>query len=81
MSQHCYKVEAIWDSEAQVWVAESNDVPGLVTEANTIEALTDKLRKIIPELLYLNNVVADEYVGNITFDLVSHRQELIKVAG
>jgi Domain of unknown function (DUF1902) len=80
MNQKLYKIDAFWDSEAGVWVAESDDVPGLVTEADTIEALTAKLRKMIPELLFLNNIVAAEYVGNITFELVSHRQELIQVA-
>jgi hypothetical protein len=80
MSQKLYRIKAIWDSEAEVWVAESEDVPGLVTEADTIEALTAKLRKMIPELLFLNNIVAAEYVGNIAFELVSHRQESIRVA-
>ena len=42
-------VRAIWDAEAQVWVAESENVLGLATEADTIEALTAKLRNIIPE--------------------------------
>jgi len=80
MNQKVYKIESFWDSEARVWVAESDDVPGLVTEADTIEALTAKLRAMIPELLLLNNIVTAEYVGNITFELVSHRQELIQVA-
>jgi Domain of unknown function (DUF1902) len=80
MNQKVYKIKSFWDSEARVWVAESDDVPGLVTEADTIEALTAKLRAMIPELLLLNNIVAAEYVGNITFELVSHRQELIQVA-
>ena len=80
MIQKLYKVEAFWDSEAGVWVAESEDVPGLVTEADTIEALTAKLREMIPELLLVNNIVAAEYAGNIAFELVSHRQESIQVA-
>jgi predicted RNase H-like HicB family nuclease len=80
MNQKLYKIEAFWDSEAQVWVAESQDVPGLVTEADTIESLTDKLKEIIPELLYLNNIVSTNYDGNIAFELISHRQELIQVA-
>ncbi|NJL51855.1 MAG: DUF1902 domain-containing protein [Hydrococcus sp. SU_1_0] len=80
MNQKLYKIEAFWDSETRVWVAESDDVPGLVTEADTIEALTAKLRVMIPELLLFNDIVAAEYVGNITFELVSHRQELIQVA-
>lgn len=74
------KIEAFWDSEALVWVATSEDVPGLVTEASTVEALTQKLREIIPELIVLNQVVPPGYVGSITFELTSHRQELIKVA-
>jgi len=27
------QVKAFWDSDARVWVAESDDVPGLITEA------------------------------------------------
>ncbi len=43
-----YKVEAFWDREAKLWVATSEDVPGLVTEAKTIDILSNKLRQIIP---------------------------------
>lgn len=32
-------VRAEWDEEARVWVATSDDVPGLVTEADTVEDL------------------------------------------
>ncbi|OUL24972.1 hypothetical protein BV378_17150 [Nostoc sp. RF31YmG] len=80
MAQITFKVEAFWDSDAQVWVASSNDVPGLVTEASTIEVLTQKVREIIPELIVLNNIVPSGYIGSITFELISHRQELIEVA-
>jgi hypothetical protein len=45
-------------------VAESEDVPGLVTEAETLDSLTDKLRNIIPELLHLNNIISANYTGN-----------------
>jgi predicted RNase H-like HicB family nuclease len=48
------KVYARWDDEAQVWVAESDDVPGLITEAPTTEALIAKLSVLIPELLEEN---------------------------
>ncbi|MBW4634348.1 MAG: DUF1902 domain-containing protein [Iphinoe sp. HA4291-MV1] len=80
MTQITYKVEAFWDWEAEVWVATSEDVPGLVTEASTIEALTQKLRQIIPELIQMNRIIPPDYVGSITFELTSHRQELIEVA-
>ena len=47
-------IEAEWDPEAGVWVATSTDVPGLATEAETIEGLTNRLRTMIPELLEAN---------------------------
>lgn len=47
-------VLAFWDDEASVWVAESEQVPGLVTEAKTLELLATKLEHLIPELLELN---------------------------
>jgi predicted RNase H-like HicB family nuclease len=32
-----YHVAAFWDREAKVWVATSDDVPGLATEAESVE--------------------------------------------
>ncbi|MGH6943913.1 MAG: DUF1902 domain-containing protein [Geminicoccaceae bacterium] len=52
-----FKVTAFWDPEASVWVAESEDVPGLVTEAETMEALIAKLQVIVPDLLEANGVL------------------------
>jgi predicted RNase H-like HicB family nuclease len=49
-----YEIHAQWDSEAGVWVAESEDVPGLVAEAESPNVLIQKLRILIPELLELN---------------------------
>jgi predicted RNase H-like HicB family nuclease len=63
-----------------VWVAESEDIPGLVTEADTIEALTAKLRQMIPELLQLNHLITIEPQASIIFELISHRQESIECA-
>ena len=56
-----YVVRAEWDAEAQVWVATSDDVPGLATEAETVEALDAKLKLLVPELLEANHCLpADE---------------------
>ena len=54
-----YEVRAQWDGEAGVWVAESEDVPGLVAEADSPNVLAEKLRMLIPELLELNGVTGD----------------------
>ena len=45
---------ATWDEEARVWVAESETIPGLITEAPTREELIAKLRDFFPELLAEN---------------------------
>ena len=47
-------VRAEWDPEAKVWVATSDDVPGLATEAETLEELSQKLDIMVPELLDAN---------------------------
>lgn len=54
-----YEIRAQWDSEAGVWVAESEDVPGLVAEADSPNVLVQKLRTLIPELLELNGATSD----------------------
>jgi hypothetical protein len=48
------RVEAFWDHGVAVWVAYSDDIPGLATEAETMEALITKLGIVGPELLELN---------------------------
>lgn len=53
MTRAC-TVIATWDPEAAVWVAASDDVPGLVTEAESLKLLVAKLRTLIPELLEAN---------------------------
>ena len=57
MSIPTYHIHAEWDPEASVWVATSDDVPGLATEAATMEALAEKLLILIPELLVANDVL------------------------
>ncbi len=44
-------IHADWDAEAGVWVATTQDMRGLVTEAESIEALRAKLPGMILDLL------------------------------
>jgi predicted RNase H-like HicB family nuclease len=57
-SAQTYVVRATWDDEAKVWVAASDDVPGLVAEASSVEKLIKKLRALVPEMLEANGVSA-----------------------
>lgn len=78
---HVIHVKAEWDAEAAVWVAESDDVPGLVTEAETVEVLTEKLRGLIPELLEANGITPPTDDHELLFDLVAKRHDRIRLAG
>ncbi len=79
MNRISCRVAAFWDEEAEVWTASSEDVPGLATEADTLDALTQKLRILIPELLQLNQVIPQHEVSAVAIDLTSHKQELVMV--
>lgn len=70
---HDYQVTAFWDAEAAVWVATSGDVPGLATEADTVEALIDKLRIMIPELLECSGQAS---TSPIQFHLHTERRDI-----
>lgn len=50
-----YIINFTWDSEANVWVATSDDVPGLVLESGSFDALLERTRITVPELLSLNS--------------------------
>ena len=63
-------VRADWDPEANVWVADSDDVPGLATEAETVERLIAKVDVMIPELLELNGWPDQE---EVPFEILMRR--------
>ena len=52
-----YRIKFVWDDEAEVWGAISQDVPGLVLESESFDALLERLHDAIPELLELNEKV------------------------
>ena len=65
-------IRAEWDDEARVWVATSDDVPGIATEENTLEGLIEKLKVLIPELLAANDTLPED---TVPFELLSRRFE------
>ena len=50
-----YVVKFTWDNEADVWIATSDDIPGLVLESGSFDALLERTRFDVPELLELNS--------------------------
>ncbi|MDR3224914.1 MAG: DUF1902 domain-containing protein [Clostridiales Family XIII bacterium] len=55
-----YVINLIWDGEASVWVATSDDIPGLVLESGSLDALIERVRFAAPELLELNGILHAE---------------------
>ena len=60
-------IQVTYDEEASVWVASSDDVPGLATEAPSFKALMDRVEDTVPELMALNNMHMDQSVIPLAF--------------
>jgi predicted RNase H-like HicB family nuclease len=71
-------INAIWDADNKVWVAGSEDVPGLATGADTFEELIEKLKTVIPELLTENGVPFE--ADRLAFKVEAERSEFANVA-
>ena len=53
-------INVVWDNDAEVYIAMSDDIPGLVLESGSFDALIEKVRFAAPELLALNSPKAEE---------------------
>ncbi len=67
-----YIITFIWDEEASVWIATSNDIPGLVLESGSFDALLERTRFAVPELLSLNT--SDPQPFSLTFKSERHER-------
>ena len=72
-----YKIKITWDEEAAVWIATSKDVPGLVLESGSFDALLERVRYAVPELIELNGQKPAVY--NLTY--TTERQDQVAVYG
>ncbi len=68
-------IHVVWDPEAAVWVAQSEDVPGLVLESGSFDALIERLRYAVPEMLALNGTKTD----SLQLHFVSERLEQVAI--
>ena len=71
------RIDFTWDDEASVWIATSKDVPGLILESGSFDALIERVRYAVPELLELNN--KPNKIVDLTF--VSERHDQVAVYG
>ncbi|MDA8347970.1 MAG: DUF1902 domain-containing protein [Pseudomonadota bacterium] len=78
MSLKIYTVTCQWDDEAGIWYVSESDVPGLITEAATVEEMGSKLQRMIPELLELNE--SHDPCREVPFELIARRREVAACA-
>jgi hypothetical protein len=64
-------IQARWDGEASVWLATSEDVPGLVVEADTWPGMIKEVELILPELLEVAGQGGEQL--SLTFKAEEHR--------
>jgi hypothetical protein len=67
--QRVFTVKAEWDEDAGVWYVSDSDVPGLATEAPTVEELEARILAIVPDLVDLNRETLD---GDESADIPVH---------
>jgi hypothetical protein len=54
----------IWDKEAKVWVAISNELPGFGLESESFDILVKKVLEALPEFIELNQKYAASTLKN-----------------
>lgn len=71
-----YTVNCQWDADAGVWYVADTDVPGLSTEAETLEAL--ELLAMVSQLMGLND--GRQSGQQVPFDLIARKRECAAIA-
>lgn len=54
------EIHAEWIADPGIWVATSEDVPGLCVQADSFDEMVDIVTTLVPELLELNHVVVHQ---------------------
>ena len=77
-----WTLHAAYDPEARVWYTLDCDVPGLVTEGDTLEHLRDRAMAVIPELIADNAemLTPERRKGPHSLRLVAFHESTVSIA-
>ncbi len=77
-----WTLHAAYDPEAHVWYTLDFDVPGLVTEGESLERLRDRAAAVLPELLIDNaeHIAPERRVGPHSLRLVAFHESVLPIA-
>ncbi|SDR08293.1 protein of unknown function [Rhizobiales bacterium GAS191] len=68
-------VRVAWDDEAKVWYVEDSDIQGLATEADTLEALRERIKIITADLLS----DAPDRPDDVELDIIAYAHDRVHV--
>lgn len=80
LMEHPFDVRVLFDDEAKVFVATSDDIPGLVTEADTFEELVQHVAELTPVLLHANRATPRDADGILIRYTQEQHLQLARVA-
>jgi hypothetical protein len=77
-----WTLHAAYDPEARIWYTVDCDVPGLLTEGESLERLRDRAAAVLPELVADNAhlIPEDRRAGPHSLRLVAFHESTIPVA-
>jgi predicted RNase H-like HicB family nuclease len=77
-----WTLHAGYDDEAHVWYTLNCDVPGLVTEGETLERLRERAAAVMPELLVDNAhlIPLERRAGPHSLHLVAFHESTVPIA-
>jgi len=67
-------VKLIWSDDSNKWYTETDDIPGMVLESNSFDALMEKVQLIAPDMLEANC----NYVGPVHFTFTTNHTKTIR---
>jgi|GEM_PF-5060735 len=70
LDQKTLVIFAHWMEEKATWVATCSELPEFITQAETVEALCSKLKRMIPEFLKAAGICVQE---NIYLEVMAQR--------
>ena len=77
-----WTVKAQYDPEAAVWYTIAGDMPGLLVDGETLEALAAKIAAVMPDLfeIHADDLTEAQRVGPHSVRIVAHHEHAFDVA-
>ena len=63
-----YRVKITWDDEAHVWLAVGENLEGLVLECGSLDALIERVKVAVPELLEIQGEQQTDIALNFSME-------------